>query len=195
MAHKLETTPPSSSAFTHISPTLSESDKLLSSILSLPPNPCIVYATYSPSGVASPCEVLESARRQLVSRNQTCSFQDSILPHVHIDRDASTFHAFVVASNEQVDSSLSTLKRLTLDDLIGEQTSIHRIMISNSTLLTYSSLRNFFLHSAWTLSMQFGMCGQSYPMFILSCTQESLIHLHCLPPPTEAAPTNLHSVY
>lgn len=201
MAHKPEIIPPLSNAFTHISPSLSASDKLLSSILPLPPNPCIIYATYSPSGAAPPCEVLESARRQLVSRNQTCSFQDSILPHVHIGRDASTFHTFIVASGEQVASSLSALKDLTLDDLIGEHGSIQfhccaiTIAMSYSTLLTYSSLRNFFLHTAWTLSMQFGMCRQPYAMSILSCTQISLIHLHCLPPPTEAAPTDIHSIH
>jgi hypothetical protein len=120
MAHKPEISQSLSSAFTQIPPTLSASDKLLSSILTLPPDPCIVYATYSPSGLAPHCEVLESARRQLVSRNQTCSFQDSILPHVHIDRDVSTFHVFVVASDDQVDNSLSTLKHLALDDMISE---------------------------------------------------------------------------
>jgi len=105
------------------SPRLSPSDRLLSSILPLPPNPSIVYATYSPCGVAPPCEVLESARTHLVSRNQSCSFQDSILPYVHIDRDAPRFHAFIVASGEQVDSSLSALRNLAFDDLKGEYAS------------------------------------------------------------------------
>ncbi|OJA18387.1 hypothetical protein AZE42_00715 [Rhizopogon vesiculosus] len=151
MAHKPEITPPLSTTSTHILPALSPSDKLLSSILPLPTNPSIVYATYSPSGVAPPCEVLESARRQLVSRNQTCSFQDSILPHVHIDRDVSTFHAFVIASNEHVDSSLSALRHLSLDGMTGEHTHPSAIPMS---LLTYSSLRNFVLHSVWTVSMR-----------------------------------------
>ncbi|KAG1739948.1 mediator complex subunit 13 C-terminal-domain-containing protein [Suillus paluster] len=123
MAHKSEITAPLPSALNQISSTLTASDKLLSSVLPLPENPCIVYATYSPSGAVPPYEVLESARRQLVSRNQAFSFQDSILPHVHIDRDVSTFHAFIVASNEQVDSSMSVLKRLRLDDMIISETS------------------------------------------------------------------------
>ncbi|KAG1724768.1 hypothetical protein EDB19DRAFT_2043401 [Suillus lakei] len=123
MAHRPETTAPLPSAFTQVSSTLTASDKLLSSVLPLPANPCIVYATYSPSGTAPPYEVLESARRQLVSRNQASTFQDSILPHVHIDRDVSTFHAFIVASDEEVDSSLSVLKQLRFEDLIISETS------------------------------------------------------------------------
>ncbi|KAG1767693.1 mediator complex subunit 13 C-terminal-domain-containing protein [Suillus placidus] len=123
MAHRPETTALLPSAFTQISLTLTASDKLLSSVLPLPTNPCILCATYSPSGTAPPYEVLEAARRQLVSRNQASTFQDSILPHVHIDRDVSTFHAFIVASDEQVDSALSVLKQLKFDDLIISETS------------------------------------------------------------------------
>ncbi|KAG2147926.1 mediator complex subunit 13 C-terminal-domain-containing protein [Suillus clintonianus] len=123
MAHRHETTAPLPSAFTSISSTLTASDKLLSSVLTLPANPCIVYATYSPSGTAPPYEILESARRQLVSRNQASTFQDSILPHVHIDRDMPTFHAFIVASDELLDNSLSVLKQLRFDDLIISETS------------------------------------------------------------------------
>ncbi|KAG1846505.1 mediator complex subunit 13 C-terminal-domain-containing protein [Suillus tomentosus] len=123
MAHRPDTTAPLSSAFTQISATLTTLDKLLSSVLPLPPNPCILYATYSLSGTAPHYDVLESARRQLVSRNQVSTFQDSILPYVHIDRDVSTFHAFIVASDEKVDSSLSVLKQLRFDDLIISETS------------------------------------------------------------------------
>lgn len=123
MAHRPDTTAPLSSAFTQISATLTTLDKLLSSVLPLPANPCILYATYSLSGTAPHYDVLESARRQLVSRNQVSTFQDSILPYVHIDRDVSTFHAFIVASDEEVDSSLSVLKQLRFDDLIISETS------------------------------------------------------------------------
>lgn len=123
MAHRPNTTAPLPSAFTQISATLTTLDKLLSSVLPLPANPCILYATYSPSGTAPHYDVLESARRQLVSRNQASTFQDSILPYVHIDRDVSTFHAFIVASDEEVDSSLSVLKQLRFDDLIISETS------------------------------------------------------------------------
>ncbi|KAG2070001.1 hypothetical protein BDR04DRAFT_1077345 [Suillus decipiens] len=123
MAHRPEITASLPNAFTQIPPTLTASDKLLSSVLPLPANPCIVYGTYSLSGTGPPYEVLESARRQLVSRYQASTFQNSILPHVHIDRDVSTFHAFIVASDEQVDSSLSVLKELRFDDLIISETS------------------------------------------------------------------------
>lgn len=124
MAHRPETTAPLPSAFTQISSTLTTSDKLLSSVLPLPANPCILYATYSPSGTMPSYEVLECARRQLVSRNQASTFQDSILPHVHIDRDVSTFHAFIVTSVEEVDNSLSVLKQLKFDDLMISETSL-----------------------------------------------------------------------
>jgi mediator of RNA polymerase II transcription subunit 13 len=147
MAHRPETTAPLPSAFTYNSSTLTALDKLLSSVLPLPTHPCILYATYSPSGTAPPYEVLESARRQLVSRNQASTFQDSILPHVHIDRDASTFHAFIVTSDEEFDSSLSVLKQLRFDDLISESTYNCRAL--SPALLTYcGSFRNFVLHTA-----------------------------------------------
>lgn len=136
MAHRPDTTAPLSSAFTQISATLTTLDKLLSSVLPLPANPCILYATYSLSGTAPHYDVLESARRQLVSRNQVSTFQDSILPYVHIDRDVSTFHAFIVASDEELDSSLSVLKQLRFDDLISESTYSCRALS-----LTLHSLR------------------------------------------------------
>ncbi|KAG2150318.1 mediator complex subunit 13 C-terminal-domain-containing protein [Suillus bovinus] len=123
MAHRPDTTAPLPSTFTQISSTLTASDKLLSSVFPLPTNPCILYATYSPSVTAPHYDVLESARRQLVSRNQASTFQDSILPQVHIDRDVSTFHAFIVASDEEVESSLSVLKKLKFDDMIISETS------------------------------------------------------------------------
>lgn len=131
MAHRPETTTLLPSAFTQVSSTLTASDKLLSSLLPLPANPCILYATYSPSGAIPPYEVLECARRQLVSRNQASTFQDSILPHVHIDRDVSTFHAFIVTSVEEVDNSLSVLKQLKFDDLMSE--SAHNFHVLSPT--------------------------------------------------------------
>ncbi|KAF9242952.1 mediator complex subunit 13 C-terminal-domain-containing protein [Melanogaster broomeanus] len=111
------------SSFSHSSPLVTASDKILSSVISLPYSPQIVYATYVPATDSPSYDVLELGRRHLLSRNRSLSIVESILPHTHVDGDSSALHAFMFASVEGSDASLATLKALSLDGLVVAEIS------------------------------------------------------------------------
>lgn len=96
------------------------SDKLLSSVISLPPNSRIAYVTFLLAADGPPYDLLEFGRRQLVSRNDSLPLLESILPHVHIDGASSLLHAFMFTSVDRSDACLSTLRAISLDGLIGK---------------------------------------------------------------------------
>ncbi|KAH7921710.1 hypothetical protein BV22DRAFT_1176335 [Leucogyrophana mollusca] len=108
-----------SSSSSHLPPTVSVSDELLSSILPLPDNPCIVCATYiAAPDVIQVYEPLEVGRRHLVERNKSLSFSESLLPSVNLHRDASALHVFSVTSRDHMDTCKSSYRSLSLDGLI-----------------------------------------------------------------------------
>ncbi|KIJ70634.1 hypothetical protein HYDPIDRAFT_172404 [Hydnomerulius pinastri MD-312] len=126
MAHKHDShasAHPTASSFSHVSPLVTASDKLLSSVISLPDNPRVAYATLIPATDSPSFDVLELGRRHLVSRNKSLAFLQSILPHVHVDGDSSALHAFIFTSAEGTDGCLSTLKALSLDGLVVSESS------------------------------------------------------------------------
>lgn len=122
MAHKHDNhaaahpSAPPAHVFTPVTP----SDTLLSSLISLSPDSRIAYVTFVPSADGPPYDVLEFGRRQLVSRNDSLTLLESILPHAHIDGASSALHAFMFTSLDHSDACLSALRITSLDGLVGK---------------------------------------------------------------------------
>lgn len=122
MAHKHDSHasvhhPNTTSSSSHLPSPVAPSDKLLASVITLPADPRVAFATYIPDSECPPYEVLEHGRRYLVSRNRSLSFSDSIFPHTHIDGESSALHAFMLTSGDSTDTCLSTLRALSMDGL------------------------------------------------------------------------------
>ncbi|KAI6151643.1 hypothetical protein BKA82DRAFT_631631 [Pisolithus tinctorius] len=125
MAHKHDSHasvhhPNTTSSSSHLPSPVAPSDKLLASVISLPADPRVAFATYIPDSECPPYEVLEHGRRYLVSRNRSLSFSDSIFLHTHVDGESSALHAFMLTSGDSTDTCLSTLRALSMDGLKGE---------------------------------------------------------------------------
>jgi hypothetical protein len=103
-------------------PSLSSSDRLLSSFISLPENPCIVYSIFTPiqNDSLNGQDSIEYARRKLVLSTDTSSLFHRHLPSVHVGRDPALY-VFSITSHEHAAQSLSTLHELVFDGLVGEQ--------------------------------------------------------------------------
>ena len=63
--------------------SISPSDSLLSSVISLPENPQILYSVFTPSVPTTHHECIELARRHVLSRNASLSILNSILRNAH----------------------------------------------------------------------------------------------------------------
>lgn len=127
MASKLPQSPVDStgqSSHSHLPPPISPANKVLSSIISLPVEPHIVYAIYTPSAADdnSNSEVFELARRQLVSRNKLAeaSILESLVPNVCLEEGDMCLRVFRITSHEQLNESLDYLRGLQLDGLTCE---------------------------------------------------------------------------
>lgn len=121
MAHKHDSHAAHSPApSAHVSPPVTPSDKLLFSLLSLPPNSRVAYVTFAPAADGPPYDLLESGRRQLLSGNDSLTLLESILPHAHIDAATSALHAFKFTSHDHADACLSALRAISLDGLVGK---------------------------------------------------------------------------
>ncbi|KAI6101484.1 hypothetical protein EV401DRAFT_800681 [Pisolithus croceorrhizus] len=105
------------SSSSHLPSLLAPSDKLLAAVITLPADPRVVFATYTPDSEIPSYEVLERGRRHLVSRNRSLSFSDSIFPHTHVNGESSALHAFMLTSGDSTDPCLSTLRELPMDGL------------------------------------------------------------------------------
>jgi mediator of RNA polymerase II transcription subunit 13, fungi type len=102
-------------------PSLSSSDRLLSSVISLPDDPCIAYAVFtpSPSNASHPQDSIELARRKIIARNSSLSLFDSWLPAVHIHCE-SALYVFAIVSKVHSRQAQSNLNSLHLDGLQGK---------------------------------------------------------------------------
>lgn len=100
---------------------LSLSDKLLSSRISLPPDPSITYAKFTPDPTATlrPHESIEVARRLILEQNTSTPLLESLLTSVHIGA-LSFIYIFLVTSESHSSEATSTLNQLIFDGLIGE---------------------------------------------------------------------------
>ena len=105
----------------HVSTPVTPSDKLVASVISLPSNSRIAYVTFVSATDGPPYDPLEFGRRQLVSRNDSLTLLESILPHAHIDGTSSALHAFMFTSLDHSDPCLSALRAISLDGLVGKR--------------------------------------------------------------------------
>ncbi|KAJ7647889.1 mediator complex subunit 13 C-terminal-domain-containing protein [Roridomyces roridus] len=101
------------------SPRLAASDKLLSSTISLPEDALISCTVYSP--IAGPSsqsraynDILEIARRDVISQNGSATLAQSILTSVHASGSDSCMYAFSIG---QVGLPPAELSRLQFDGL------------------------------------------------------------------------------
>lgn len=103
-----------------VSTPVTPSDKLLSSVIPLPPNSRVAYVTFVPAADGPSYDLIELGRRHLVARNDSLTLLESILPDAHVDGAASALHAFMLTSVEGSDTCLSALRAISLDGLAGE---------------------------------------------------------------------------
>lgn len=108
-------------AHAHVSSAVSPSDNLLFSVIPLPPDSRIANVTFIPAADGPPCDLLEFGRRQLLSRNDSLTLLESILPYAHIDGASSALHAFIFTSLDHSDACLSALRAISLDGLTGKR--------------------------------------------------------------------------
>jgi hypothetical protein len=104
-------------------PAISLDSLLLSSLISLPPKPLIVYAAFTPTTLDDNTQQLsfvESARRSLVAANGHLPVLESLLSTVHITQQSSTLYVFAISSAETISQSHSNLNNLSFDGLIGK---------------------------------------------------------------------------
>lgn len=137
---------------------LSLSDRLLSSKISLPPNPSIFYAKFTPNPTSNlqPHESIEAARRLTLERNGTRPLRESLLTSVHIGA-LSFIYVFLISSESNLEAP-STLNQLVFDGLIGEQTRFFVDTVSTDGSL---SIRGVEFHTKRTLSMLSGLFTSS----------------------------------
>src|SRR5258705_233986 len=107
---------PGQSSQSNLPPSVSLSNKLLSSIISLPANPSVVYASYepAPADASSSEENIELARRLLVSRNKSegTSILDSLLPCVRVHKDFKRLYVFGITSQDRMVESRGRINGL-----------------------------------------------------------------------------------
>ncbi|KAL0949105.1 hypothetical protein HGRIS_009194 [Hohenbuehelia grisea] len=93
------------------------SDSLLASSINLPERAVIAYVTFVPlSGSLQPTQVIEHARRSILTRNASTSVLESLLTNVNIASNPQLF-VFSITSAEKASQAVSSLRGLQPDDL------------------------------------------------------------------------------
>ncbi|KIY45169.1 hypothetical protein FISHEDRAFT_76845 [Fistulina hepatica ATCC 64428] len=99
-------------------PTITLSDTLLASEITLPPNPVAAFTVFS-----GETDAIELARRSVLRENGDKPLLDCILTSVQACRDPHIY-VFVVSSREHVSDALNRLSKLDFADLsLGESSS------------------------------------------------------------------------
>lgn len=112
-----------SSAFAQFPPPISLSSPVLASVIHLPDHPLIAYAIFTgaPStNAADHLNLIELARRKILTQNGKRSILDSLLPSVHITKDSASLYAFAFGSADRVSDSQAILQALQFDGLSCE---------------------------------------------------------------------------
>lgn len=102
-------------------PQISLTDQLLSSRLSLPPDPCVAYALFTPNSRSTlkPHESIELARRNILSRNASSVLLESLLSSIHIGT-SPFIYVFLTSAQGHIVDATSTLATLHFDGLTSE---------------------------------------------------------------------------
>ena len=103
-------------------PHISPKSSVLASSIALPEYPLIVYAVFSgdPSTKADNLNCIEHARRKVLLQSAGRHVLNSLLPAVHISRDASALYVFAFGSSDRTSEAQNALATLQLDDLVRE---------------------------------------------------------------------------
>ena len=111
-----------SSLLAQYPPRISLESPLLASAISLQPYPLIAYVVFSgkPSTGADTLISIEHARRSVVARNSGRDLLSSLLPAVHITKNAAALFVFAFGSSDQTSEGQSALAALQLENLIRE---------------------------------------------------------------------------
>lgn len=101
-------------------PPPSPADSLLASSISLPPSPTVAVAVYRPTvsldSLSSAHDVIELARRQVLSRNTSPILLDNILPHVCCGKQP-TLYLFQLTTQDEANSALHRFSELHFENL------------------------------------------------------------------------------
>ncbi|RPD74623.1 hypothetical protein L226DRAFT_79374 [Lentinus tigrinus ALCF2SS1-7] len=121
MAAKAQQPPQDNTGSSVLSQTplaISLASSILASTISLPEHPLVVYAVFrcQPSST-DPLEQLDVARQAVLARNEGRSLVDSLLPVVHVSKDAAALYVFALGSTERRLPVHDTLFSLDLEYL------------------------------------------------------------------------------
>lgn len=96
--------------------SISQSDILLASTITLPSHPHVAYATFTSNND----DAVERARRLIFSGSQGRAILDSLLPSIHTSKDVSTFFVFAITSPKQIGDRYAALTALKFDEVDSE---------------------------------------------------------------------------
>lgn len=110
-----------SSVLAQSPPSISLASSILASTVSFPEHPLIVYTVFkSQPSSTDPLEQLDVARKAILARNKGMSLVDSLLPAIHVSKDAATLYVFALGSSEHRLPAHDMLSSLELEHLTGE---------------------------------------------------------------------------
>ncbi|GLB33323.1 putative component of the SRB8-11 complex [Lyophyllum shimeji] len=105
-------------------PQISLADHVLSSRISLPPDPCVSYTRFipDPSSSIKPHHSIELARRDVLSKHSSTVLLESALSSVHIG-PSPFMYVFFISAQDRVAIATSMLATLQFDGLTVDETS------------------------------------------------------------------------
>lgn len=110
-----------SAVLSQMPPSVSLASSILASIIPLPENPLIVYHVFAcPPATPDSLDHLDLARRKVLHTSKGGPFLDSLLPTVHVTRDACALYVFALGSTQRTCDAHDALAKLELDNLICE---------------------------------------------------------------------------
>lgn len=108
-----------SSALSQLPQAISLSSDILASIIVFPEDASITYSVFTGVANATISEtlnILENARRSILSCNQKAPFLESLLPSVHISKGSSALYVFAIGPIEKK-KHVTRLKELNFSGL------------------------------------------------------------------------------
>jgi hypothetical protein len=124
MASKLAASVAAPAHSAALPPALSPQSSLLTSVFPLPQETDIIYVIYEPASTSlsnRAHEFIEQAREQVILRNDSWTLLDSFLPLVQVDKSPPTLYLFCITSHDRMEECLERLRKLTFENLVGEQ--------------------------------------------------------------------------
>jgi mediator of RNA polymerase II transcription subunit 13 len=153
--------------------------KLLASLISLPPQPHIVYTSHSPTFPSSNDSFfIERARRQITASNHHRCLLLSFLYSVRIDKDNSAIYIYAITSRDRLQETMHLVSALQFEGLTGQCT--HHVPHLLNKVFPGADPQSFTPHSIYPCS---SVCSTSL-IPCPSCLDQSL------PPPKSPSVTS-----